>query len=110
MHSTQAERQHLLAIMSRHVGAEKGINMEQLSKRMMLDARQCRRVITDLREEGHAICGKPTTGYYVAANAEDLDACCLFLRGRAMHSLRLEARLRHLALPDLINQLRFTEV
>ena len=96
--------------MQRHVGATHGIGVKALAERVMLSERRVRRVISDLREEGFSICGLPGTGYFIASNAEEMNACCEFLHQRAMHSLRLEAKLRRQALPDLINQLRFTEV
>lgn len=54
---------------------------------------------------GHAICGTPTDGYYIAATAEELNATCEFLHNRAMHSLTLESKLRKIPLSDLIGQL-----
>lgn len=104
------ERNKMIGIMQQHVGRNKGIGVVQLSARMKCSERRCRHIISALREDGVAICGSPATGYYVADNAADLEYCCQFLRSRAMHSLRLESKLRRIALPDLINQLRFTEV
>ena len=68
--------------------------------------RTLREVISAAREEGTAIVGTPETGYYIAVTAEELDECCRFLRSRAMHSLQIEARLRKVALPELLGQLR----
>lgn len=108
--STDAERSRLLSVMQQHIGAAHGISAKDLAASVGSDERQVRRVISDLREDGYSICGTPGTGYFIASNAEELNACCEFLRSRALHSLRLEARLRNLALPDLIDQLRFVEV
>jgi hypothetical protein len=56
-------------------------------------------------EEGHAICGTPSHGYYIAADAAELEETCEFLRSRALHSLNLESKLRKIPLPDLLGQL-----
>lgn len=109
-HATPTERQILLRVMSRHVGALNGIPAKQLAITTGLDERRLRITVSDLREEGYAICAIPGTGYYMATTDEELGTCCQFLHQRAMHSLRLEARLRKLALPDLLEQLRFVEV
>lgn len=63
-------------------------------------------LVSELREDGHAICGTPADGYYIAANADELQHTCDFLRSRAMHSLVLEARLKRIPLVDLLGQLR----
>src|SRR5690606_6758196 len=104
------EKQRLLQVMQHHVGARSGIGVKRLAELCCVDERRVRHIVSDLREEGFSVCGTPGAGYFIAANAQEVDDCCRFLRKRAMHSLRLEAKLRRQALPDLINQLRFTEV
>jgi predicted DNA-binding transcriptional regulator YafY len=98
-------RHDVMAALSRHIGAEKAIHADDLAELLGIDARKLREFISELREEGVAVCGHPSTGYYIAANAEELEETCQFLRSRAMHSLVLEARLRKIPLPDLIGQL-----
>lgn len=67
--------------------------------------RQLRQAITVLRErESYPICGTPETGYYYAASAAELTASLEFLRGRAMTSLRLMAKLRRRCLATLVGQ------
>jgi len=61
--------------------------------------------ISALRDEGQAVCGTPAHGYYIAATTEELEETCALLHNRAMHSLKLEARLRQTPLADLIGQL-----
>jgi hypothetical protein len=68
-------------------------------------ARGLRTMISELREDGHAICGTPRDGYYIAATPQELQETCEFLRERAMHSLHLESRLRKIPLADLLGQL-----
>ena len=98
----------LLVVLSSHIGKGNGISAKDLSARMgFVDKtfRNVRMIISALRDEGHAICGTPSDGYYIAATSEELTETCTFLRNRAMHSLRLEAKLRHIPLPDLLGQL-----
>lgn len=94
----------LMALMGR-IGAEKGISGRDLAALVDIPERAVRDAVTALREEGIAVCARPSSGYFIAANAEELEECCAFLRERAMHSLRLESRLRKIPLVDLIGQL-----
>lgn len=95
----------VLGLMQKHIGRHNGISAALLAKLLDCPERYIRHQISDLREDGVAICGTPGTGYYIAATPEDLEETCQFLRGRAMHSLHLEARLRKISLPDLIGQM-----
>lgn len=100
-------KHELLAELAKHIGAERGVHVAELARRVRLNPRDVRRLVSQLREDGIAVCGHPSTGYFIAADQEELDRYCLqFLRSRAMHSLRLEARLRRIPLPDLIGQLK----
>ena len=40
-----------------------------------------------------------------ATPPDEIRRCCAFLHRRAMHSLRLEAQMRRIPLPDLLGQL-----
>ena len=108
-------RDSVLRALSRHQGHENGIGISQVVREATghnsdkASERRARDIISALREEGTAICASPSTGYYIAATEEELEACCAWLRSRAMHSLRLESKMRRIAMPDLLNQLRFTE-
>lgn len=95
----------VLTVLSRHIGKGNGIGVKQLALQTDLLPRAIRTHISDLREEGHAICGTPKDGYYIAATADELESTCEFLRSRAMHSLTLESRLRKIPLTDLLGQL-----
>lgn len=95
----------VLTVLSRHIGKGNGISAKQLEQQTDLLARMIRTHISDLREDGHAVCGTPQDGYFMAATSEELESTCEFLRGRAMHSLTLESRLRKIPLPDLLGQL-----
>lgn len=95
----------VLTVLSRHIGKGNGIGVKELSRQADLNPRQVRHYISDLRDDGHAICGTPRDGYYIAASAAELQATCEFLHGRAMHSLTLEANLKRIPLADLLGQL-----
>jgi biotin operon repressor len=101
-----AKLHDVAAALSRHRGRDNGITACQLAGELGMAERTLRHFISDLRDEGIAVCGHPTTGYYIADTADELERTCAFLRSRAMHSLVLESRLRKIPLPDLIGQLR----
>ena len=98
-------RSMVLTVLSRHTGRGHGISMRELETQTDLLPRLLRRHISDLRDDGHAICGTPADGYYIAATPEELKATCGFLRSRALHSLNLEAKLMKIPLSDLLGQL-----
>lgn len=93
-------------ILARHIGRNNGVTAEALARELGCLPRQVRTLVSELRLDGVAVCGKPQTGYYIAANAEELEETCQFLRTRAMHSLKLESNLRRMPLEDLVGQLR----
>lgn len=95
----------VLTVLSRHIGRGNGISVRELEQQLDMLPRQIRTLISALREDGHAVCGTPRDGYYIAATADELEQPCAFLRGRAMHSLVLESKLRKIPLPDLLGQL-----
>lgn len=95
----------LLAVLARHQGADRGASVEALAKAIDCHPRHVRSLVTELREDGVAVCGHPKTGYFVASNPAELERTCQFLRSRALRSLTLEAQLRRIPLPDLIGQL-----
>lgn len=97
----------LLMKLQQHIGRSAGINAAALAAALMhIPTRQVRTLVTELRMEGYAICGYPGEGYYIAANAAELEETCQFLRGRAMHSLSAEAALRRIPMADLLGQMR----
>lgn len=98
-------RHIVLAVLSRHIGAANGISMRGLEQQLDMVPRSIRSHISNLREDGHAVCGTPADGYFIAETPEELQATCEFLRARAMHSLVLESKLRKIPLPDLLGQL-----
>lgn len=95
----------LLSILASHIGKDNGMPVAVLAKLLDITERQVRELVTELRMDGTAVCGTPKTGYYIAANPEELAETCEFLRGRALKSLTLESRLRNISLPDLLGQI-----
>ena len=99
----------LLNTLAFHQGRDRGISAEHLAKVAGVPERRLRALISELREEGTAICGTPETGYFMATSADELDESCRFLRHRAMRSLQLEARMRKISLPELVGQLKLNQ-
>lgn len=100
-----ATKHDLMASMVFHCGARYGISAKQLASQLNTDERHIRSLITECREDGIAICGLPSTGYYVAETAEEMQATLDFLKDRAMHSLKLASTLSKIPMADLIGQL-----
>ena len=103
---TAQDRARVLAALTIRPGKVNGITGADLAQILELKEREVRHAISDLRMEGIAVCGHPKTGYFIAANPEELEETCAFLRDRALHSLTLESKLRHVPLPELLGQLR----
>ena len=96
----------LEVLLQGHIGRERGVTAEALAARLDCSRRHVRKLVTELREDGRALCGHPDAGYFIAATREEIEETCAFLRSRAMRSLVLEAKLRGLPLADLVGQLR----
>lgn len=96
----------LLGILQSHIGCGRGITATALGLEIGIDDRAVRRLITELRDDGVALCGTPRDGYYIAETPEELEKTCAFLRRRALHSLTLESKLRKIPLLDLIGQMK----
>lgn len=103
----------VLRALQDHVGKENGITAEDLVRKICgfklepsSHMRRLRKCISELRLDGAVVCGHPSTGYYLAATAEELNDTCKFLYSRAMASLNQVSRMKKIALPDLRGQLR----
>ncbi len=96
----------LTAVLARHIGRGNGIRGEDLAKLLGLESRQVRKLISDaIEEDGTAICGHPSTGYFIASNADELMETVDFHKHRALHELRKASQLSKIPLSDLIGQL-----
>lgn len=105
LNKTSGNRSIVLTILERHIGRGNGISMRELEQQLDMLPRAIRQHISDLREDGKAVCGTPADGYYIAATPEELEHTCDFLRSRAMHSLALESKLCNIPLPDLLGRI-----
>lgn len=105
-----ALRHEVLNALARHHGQGNGIKARDLAKQLNVSTRQLRREITSLRYgEGRPICGKPSTGYFMADTAAELEATFAFLHRRVVGTLRTMARMRNCSLPALLGQINLTE-
>lgn len=102
----------VLTELQRHIGKENGIHVRELVQRITGELalsealeRRVRHIVTELRMEGAHICGHPSSGYYMAASPDELEATLRFLRSRSMTTLTLESRMRGIAMPDLLGQI-----
>lgn len=98
-------RAELLNLLAQHQGAANGIRMAELVVKAHTDERTLRSLVSELREEGVAVCATPAAGYFMAQTPAELAQTCAFLHNRAMHSLRTASRLQKISLPDLMGQL-----
>lgn len=99
----------LLNALSRHQGSAAGIGAKALAAELGVSPRKLRKLISAAREDGMAICGQPGTGYYVPVTPEELAQSCAFLEHRALHSLRLLSRMKHVSMPALLGQLKLNQ-
>lgn len=105
-------RDHVLEVLSRHIGADQGVTVTELARECRASAvddlashRHLRGIIEELRLEGHHVCAHPARGYYMAKDGEELEQTCRFLYSRAMASLKQVAAMKRVSLPDLEGQL-----
>jgi len=110
-------REILLKEMTMHVGRSRAIGMGELYERVygrpyrskINGTRGLRKLVTDLRDEGVAICSIPDSGgggYYLASAGSELDDYCKKIRSRALKMLALESKLRKTTLPLLLDQVQ----
>jgi biotin operon repressor len=99
----------LLAVLSQHhIGRRNAISGKALAAQFGVGARTIRALVLKLREEAVAVCGRPETGYYIAATAEEVDATCKLLEAHGLHQLTVAARLRKTTLPELLGQMKLS--
>lgn len=98
-------RTALLNALASHQGRNAGISADHLAAQLDVPPRRLRKLISEAREDGIAICGKPASGYFMPVTPEELQETCEFLEHRAMHSLRKLSRMKKVALPILLGQL-----
>lgn len=94
----------LLNALSRHLGSGQGIRADDLARELHRSARQIRKGISALRDEGVAVCGTPITGYYIATTPEELRQTLAFHKKRLEHEARIVRHLEALCTPALMGQ------
>lgn len=97
------------AALSKRRGKARAIRVVDLAREAGISERDVRHAVSALREDGVAVCAHPSVGYWIANSPQELEQSCQFLRSRAMKSLVLEARMRKVSLPVLLNQLALIE-
>lgn len=94
----------LITVLSRHIGRGNGISGKALAEALGIEGRYLRTMITEaIEQEQIAICGHPSTGYFIAANAQELIETIDFHDNRAKHELNKKARLSKM-LAELFGQ------
>ena len=96
----------VLVVLMRHQGRGAGIKAKDLARDATVTEREVRHQVSALREEGIPVCGHPSTGYFIASSAAELETTVEYLKSRAMHSLHLASRLSKIPLVDLLGQLK----
>jgi hypothetical protein len=101
----------VLSELMHHKGKARGIHVRDLAVRITGQLanseaveRSVRKLVTDLRLEGHPICAHPASGYFLAETTAELEETCNFLHSRAMSSLKAESRLRQISVAELLGQ------
>lgn len=89
-----------------HCGRVNSVHADRLAAAVNVDTRDIRHAVEALREDGIAIVGTPSTGYYIAQTADELNEGCAFLIKRSMGTLRLASRIKKISLPELLGQLQ----
>ncbi len=98
----------LTALQSR-IGASRGMHVAELSAVTLLNERICRKAIELLRLDGVQLCGKPETGYYIAATADELTGTTDWMFKRAAKTLKQISRMTKTALPALVGQINLDD-
>lgn len=105
----------VLAELEKHVGKSTGIHVRDLVARVTglvataaAQERRARELISELRQQGHRICGKPESGYFMAATHEELLETCDYLRRRALTGLVIESQMRRISMPELLGQINLS--
>lgn len=88
-----------------HIGHGRGVRCRVLAQAVRASEREVREAITALRLAGEPIGAHPRWGYYIIETPEERRETCDFLRSRALHSLKLEARLLKVSPATLAGQM-----
>lgn len=116
--SNETVKARLLAELTRHIGRPRAIGMGELHEKVLgrpaghkiNGTRRLRKLITELREDGVAICSTAETdggGYYLASpGGSEFERYCAGLRAAGLRKLALEARIRKRTLPGILSEIQ----
>lgn len=76
------------------IGADNGQSVQSLVFILDTTERGVRKLVDELIDEGVPVCAHPSTGYYIAATWEEVEATYDWLRSRGLHSLNKASKLR----------------
>lgn len=97
----------VLAALLRHRGASNGVRASDLARRLDVSERRLRALISRLIiDRGVAVAGLPTTGYFIAQTADEVERNVAFHRDRALHELTKASVLAKIPLPELLGQMK----
>lgn len=94
-----------IEVMQNHIGRDCALGGKELATALDTSMREVRHLTDAAIDHGILLCSHPSHGYWIALNADELEATCQFHRGRALHELQKEAKLRKIGLADLLGQM-----
>lgn len=101
-----ATKHDVLQALQHHIGKDNALSGDALAKFCGTNTRRLRYITDELIDDGIALCSHPARGYWIAADAAELQGTVDFHHGRAMHELKKVSKLSKIPLPDLLGQLR----
>jgi hypothetical protein len=103
----------ILAILEQRQGRENAISRASLVEAINIDQplfpvgeRLIRKTIKHLQSQHGERIGSCSWGYFMTQTAEELEAVCRYYDNYALSSLHVSARLRRIALPELLGQMK----
>lgn len=117
--SMTGEEEAVLEVLKKHRGRESAIKVPELTKRAnyniadvdipFMNETQIRQIVRHLIIRHGILIGSATKnppGYFIPANAKEVEMVCKSLRHRALSILYRECRIRQIGLPELLGQLQ----
>lgn len=113
----EINRSRVLSALAGHIGQMHAVGMAELYETVyseawenrINDTRKLRKLVTDLRREGVAICSVSSStggGYYLPAAGSELKGYLRNSKVRALRILARVSRIQKISLPDLLGQMR----
>lgn len=96
----------VVAALQGHTGKANGIGARELAANVGCSERELRKLISELIiEDGYAIAGTPSSGYFIPANHDECLETVEFHKRRALHELLKASRLSGKPVLELAGQL-----